>query len=59
MLNNIDFRMADSISECIHESIKTHLESNVFTRFDDSMNNSVVIWSQLINTINSDLYEQH
>ena len=56
MINKIDNFINDSINDGIDEYINTHLKSNVFTRFDDSMNHSFTVWSQVINEIN---YAKH
>ena len=52
MVVKIDNFINDSINDGIDKYTKTYLESNVFTRFDDSMNHSFIIWGQVLNEIN-------
>ena len=53
MIVRIDNLINDSISDGLTEHLKTKLETRVFTRFDDSMNHTFIIWAQVLNEINS------
>lgn len=56
LLTMIDHPMELAMRNNMYEPTKTYLETNVFTRFDDSMNHSFVIWGQVLNEIN---YAKH